>query len=54
LGNEKCLGNDSRRKKIEIAKNAILEGADNIFIAKIMGLTVEQIEKLSTELKNEN
>ncbi|WP_027004025.1 Rpn family recombination-promoting nuclease/putative transposase [Hugenholtzia roseola] len=41
-------------KAVEIAKNAILEGADNKFIAKITGLTVEQIEKLSVELKKQN
>jgi predicted transposase/invertase (TIGR01784 family) len=32
--------------KIEIAKNAVLEGASSDFIAKITGLTVEQIQKL--------
>jgi len=38
-------------KQIEIAKNAILEGANNTFIAKITGLTVEQVEQLRTETK---
>jgi hypothetical protein len=37
-------------KAIEIAKNAILEGFDNQIIAKLTGLTAEQIE----ELRNEN
>jgi predicted transposase/invertase (TIGR01784 family) len=37
------------REKIEIAKNAILEGAKNEFIAKITGLTVEQVEALRNE-----
>jgi predicted transposase/invertase (TIGR01784 family) len=38
-------------EKIEIAKNAILEGAGNEFIAKITGLTIEQIEALRKENK---
>ncbi|TAH20518.1 MAG: Rpn family recombination-promoting nuclease/putative transposase [Cytophagales bacterium] len=37
--------------KIEIAKNAILEGANNIFISKITGLSIEQIEILREETK---
>ncbi len=37
------------REKIDIAKNAILEGSKNDFIAKITGLTVEQIEQLRNE-----
>jgi predicted transposase/invertase (TIGR01784 family) len=36
--------------KKEIAKNAILEGANDNFIAKITGLTIEQIEELRAEL----
>jgi CRISPR/Cas system type I-B associated protein Csh2 (Cas7 group RAMP superfamily) len=40
-----------QERNIEIARNAILEGADNTFIAKITGLTIEQIEKLCAELK---
>lgn len=36
---------------IVIAKSAISEGADSKFIAKITGLSVEQIEKLRMELK---
>jgi predicted transposase/invertase (TIGR01784 family) len=35
---------------LEIAKNAILEGADNHFISKITGLSVEQIEELRKEI----
>lgn len=38
-----------QEEKIEIAKNAILEGANSAFIAKITGLTVEQIEQLRKE-----
>lgn len=38
-------------KQIEIAKNAILEVADNRFIAKITGLNIEQIEQLCEETK---
>jgi predicted transposase/invertase (TIGR01784 family) len=36
---------------IEIAKNAILEGANDMFIAKITGLTLEQIEALRAEMR---
>jgi len=39
------------QEKIEIAKNAILEGSKNEFIAKITGLTVEQIEALRNKTK---
>jgi hypothetical protein len=35
--------------KIEIAKNAILEGATDNFIAKITGFSVEQVERLRNE-----
>jgi predicted transposase/invertase (TIGR01784 family) len=38
-------------RNIEIAKNAILEGSKNEFIAKITGLTTEQVEQLSNETK---
>jgi len=38
-----------QNEKIEIAKNAILEGANNSFIAKITGLTLEQVEQLRKE-----
>jgi predicted transposase/invertase (TIGR01784 family) len=37
------------QRNIEIAKNAILEGANDNFIAKITGLSLEQIEKLRNE-----
>jgi predicted transposase/invertase (TIGR01784 family) len=37
------------KSKIEIAKNAILEGAKNEFISKITGLKIEQIEQLRNE-----
>ncbi len=36
--------------KVEIAKNAILEGANDIFIAKITGLPIEQIEVFRKEM----
>ena len=38
-------------REVAIAKNAILEGANNKFIAKITGLTVEEVEKLRTNIK---
>ncbi len=37
-------------REIEIAKNAILKGADNQFIADITGLTVGQVEKIRVNL----
>jgi predicted transposase/invertase (TIGR01784 family) len=39
------------KRNIEIAKNAISEGANNAFIAKITGLTMEQIEALRKEME---
>lgn len=38
-------------EKMEIAKNAILEGASDEFIAKITGLSLEQIQQLRTDLR---
>jgi predicted transposase/invertase (TIGR01784 family) len=38
------------QEKLEIAKNAILEGSKNEFISKITGLTLEQIQELRAEL----
>ncbi len=38
-------------RNIEIAKNAILKGSDNQFIADITGLTLAQIEKLRSTTK---
>jgi ribosomal protein L10 len=38
-------------RNIEIAKNAIIEGAKNEFITKITGLTIEQIEQLRNQTK---
>jgi hypothetical protein len=35
--------------RTEIAKNAIIEGLNNTFIAKITGLNIEEIEKLRLE-----
>ena len=35
----------------EFAKNAILEGFDNIVISKLTGLTIEQTEELRTEMQ---
>jgi hypothetical protein len=37
-------------REIEIAKNAVLKGADNQFIADITGLTVGQIEEIRANL----
>ena len=37
--------------KIEIAKKAIIKGADNVFISEITGLSIEQIEVLRNEKK---
>jgi predicted transposase/invertase (TIGR01784 family) len=37
--------------KIEIAKNAILEGFDNKVIIKLTGLTLDQIEALRKEIE---
>ncbi len=38
-----------QRKQMEMAKNAISEGLDNKIIAKLTGLTLEQIEQLRNE-----
>jgi predicted transposase/invertase (TIGR01784 family) len=38
------------REKIEIAKNAILEGFENGIIAKLTGLSIEQIQGLHAEM----
>jgi len=42
---------EEQKIRIEIAKNAIIEGANNEFIAKITGLTLEQIEALRKEIQ---
>lgn len=39
-----------RKRNIEVAKNAIVEGASDSFVAKITGLTLEQIQKLRNEI----
>ena len=39
-------------EKIEIAKNAILNNADNDFISKITGLGIEKIQALRNEIEN--
>ncbi len=39
------------KEKIEIAKNAILEGAEDKFIAKITSLTIKQIEQIRNDIK---
>ncbi len=39
-----------QERNIEIAKNSILEDANDNFIAKITGLTLEQIQELRAEL----
>lgn len=41
-------------RTIEIAKNAILNGAENNFISKITGLEIGKIIELSNELKNKS
>ena len=38
-------------EKIEIAKNGIFKGYNNLVIADLTGLTLEQIEEIRTELK---
>jgi len=43
---------NKKRKAIEIAKNAINNGAENEFISKITGLTIEKIQKLRSETDN--
>ncbi len=48
---EKALEQGELNSKIEIAKNFIVIGLDNITIAKGTGLTIEQIEKLRNETK---
>ena len=40
-----------KEEKVEIAKNAIIEGASSQFISKITGLTIEQIDALRNEKK---
>lgn len=49
-GMKSALETAVEEREIEIAKNAILENADNKFIAKITGLTVEEVEKLRAEM----
>jgi predicted transposase/invertase (TIGR01784 family) len=46
---EKAVEQAEINRNIEIAKNAILEGSKNEFIAKITGLTTEQVEQLRNE-----
>jgi len=48
----KVREDESNRKAIEIAKNAINNGAENEFISKITGLTIEKIQKLRSETDN--
>jgi len=48
---EKVRKEENYKKAVEIAKNAIIEGANNEFIAKITGLTLEQIEALRKEIQ---
>lgn len=43
---QKGLEKGLKDGKIEVAKNAILEGANDAFIAKITGLTTEEIQQL--------
>jgi ribosomal protein L10 len=39
-----------QNRNIEIAKNAIIKGAEDAFIADITGLTLDQIEEIRTNL----
>jgi hypothetical protein len=39
------------KAKMEVAKNAILEGANDVFISKITGLTLDQIQELRKEIE---
>ena len=48
-GMKSALETAVEENKIEIAKNAILEGATDNFIAKITGFSVEQVERLRNE-----
>lgn len=41
-----------RNRNLEIAKNAISEGANDNFISKITGLTLEQIQALRKQIKH--
>jgi hypothetical protein len=50
VGKRKVIKLSIEEREIEIATNAIIEGATDTFIAKITGLTLEQIEELRTEL----
>jgi hypothetical protein len=40
-----------QEEKMEVAKNAIVEGFDNLIIAKLTGLSIEQIEELRNKDK---
>ncbi|MCC5943629.1 MAG: hypothetical protein JJT94_01735, partial [Bernardetiaceae bacterium] len=43
---ERVRKDENHKKAIEIAKKAIIEGFDNPIIARLTGLTLEQIESL--------
>jgi predicted transposase/invertase (TIGR01784 family) len=47
---ETSFKDGKKEREIEIAQNTILEGASNSFIAKITGLSIEQIEALRKEI----
>ncbi len=49
-GMKSALETAVEENKIGITKNAILEGANNKFIAKITGLTVEEVEKIRSAM----
>lgn len=48
----KIREDESKRKAIEIAKKAINNEADDDFISKITGLTIEKIQELRTKTDN--
>jgi hypothetical protein len=47
---EKIRKDESYKKAVEIAKNAIKKGFDNETIAELTGLTIEQIETIRKEI----
>lgn len=49
MAEKKGLREGEIKGKIEVAKNAILQGLDNDIIAKLTNLSIEEIEKLRNE-----
>lgn len=48
---EKAVGQAELDKQMEIAKNAILEGANDNFVSKITGLSMKEIKELRAEIE---